>query len=66
MSQNNRALTPINETARENSKDKDNAISPAILSWLFQHTSQIVELALRILFTKQIESCLGKSDDLKV
>lgn len=57
----NRGLTPINEASKDNLNS-----SPSVYSWLFQHTTQIVELALRILFTKQIENFIGKPDDLKV
>lgn len=60
----NRGLTPINETSKE-AKEPESA-SSSIFSWLFQHTTQIIELALRILFTKQIEGCIGKPDEMKV
>lgn len=63
MSQ-NRGLTPINEALKDTKSDLNS--SPSVYSWLFQHTTQIVELALRILFTKQIENFIGKPDDLKV
>ena len=40
---------------------------PALFAWTLQHTTQIVELTLRILFTRQIETCLATSlEDLKI
>jgi hypothetical protein len=55
-----RTLTPIHESG------ESQVASTSLFSWMFQHVSQVVELSLRILLTKQIEACLGKPDDLRV
>ncbi len=38
---------------------------PALFTWTFEHTSQVIELTLRILFTKQIEASLKSVEDLR-
>lgn len=57
----NRALPSIHE-------NNELISNQSIFSWLFQHTSQIIELSLRVLITNQIEKCLKESklDELKV
>ncbi len=57
-----RQLETINEASELKQFEQN------IFSWMFQHTSQIVELSLRVLFTKQIEDCLNgsKTEELKV
>jgi hypothetical protein len=57
---NTKQLPAINESFE--------AQPPALFALTFEHTTQIVELTLRILFTKQIENCLASSnlDDMKV
>lgn len=55
-----KALQPINETAEAQ-------FFPSLFTWTFEHCCQVVDLTLRILFTKQIETCLSsenKSDEL--
>ena len=55
-----RGLPPITESfeAKQTS---------SLFAWTFQHVSQVIELTLRILLTKQIEECLtnSKSAELK-
>lgn len=55
--QDNRVLPAISESFE--------AQPPALFTWTFQHTSQIVELTLRILLTKQVEESLKSVEDLK-
>ncbi len=38
---------------------------PALFAWTFQHTSQVIGLTLRILFTRQIEASLKSLEDMR-
>jgi hypothetical protein len=40
--------------------------SSSIISWSLQHISQIIELALKVSFTKQIETHLGDGNELSM
>lgn len=55
--QDNRPLPAISESFE--------AQPPSLFTWTLQHTSQIIELTLRILFTKQNKTALELVDSLK-
>ncbi len=62
------AKTRVSILGTISESNNENQNNPTHFSWIFQHISQIAELALRILFTNQIETCLNNEkalDELK-
>lgn len=57
IQQENRPLPAISESFE--------AQPPSLFAWTFQHTNQVVELTLRILLTKQVESSLSSVEEMK-
>jgi hypothetical protein len=58
-----KSLPKIDEyDERSSNINNSNKRTSFIYSWIFQHTIQIVELSMRINFTKKIEECLEGSN----